>query len=69
MCAPSFLPPFRSNQQSLSEQRELLEEKEVVDEKPEHLTEKQLNEVSIAVEVFGMEKVCVCACVHMCVCI
>lgn len=33
-------------------------ETEEKDEKPEPLTEKQLNEVPIAIEVFSMEVVC-----------
>ena len=40
-------------------------ETEEKDEKPEPLTEKQLNEVPIAIEVFSMEVVChTCMYIH-----
>ena len=36
---------------------------------PERLTEKQLNELPVAVEVFGMDAVSRAVCVCVCVCL
>ena len=48
----------QSTLETVMEQAEPTETEEK-DEKPEPLTEKQLNEVPIAIEVFSMEVVCV----------
>ena len=48
--------------ETVVEQAEPGETGEEKDERPEPLTEKQLNEVPIAIEVFSMEVVC---CVHV----
>ena len=48
----------QSTLETVMEQAEPTETEEK-DERPEPLTEKQLNEVPIAIEVFSMEVVCV----------